>query len=217
MENKLAEITARIGNAESWLDFLEDANKAMEKEPPATKSEVDQLWCKIDDLENRARRNNLRFVGFPEGCKGWDALSFLRDNIPQLLELNFPGGIEIDQVHISNARRRPEGDIPPQAIITRFLKFQNREQITEATRRKGKVLWNGHHIMVFLDYSRLVAETRAKFNQCKQLLHERCIKFSLIYPATLVVKLPEGRREFDNPKKAAGFIHSLPLSSSSYF
>ncbi|XP_078146112.1 N-acetylaspartate synthetase-like [Centroberyx gerrardi] len=40
----------------------------METDPPATKSEVEQLRRKIDDLENRSRRNNLRFDGFPEGC-----------------------------------------------------------------------------------------------------------------------------------------------------
>ena len=208
VESKLAEITTRIGNAEARLDFLEDAHKVLETDPPATKTEVEQLRRKIDDLENRSRRNNLRFVGFPEGCEGRDALSFLRDTIPQLLHLDYPNGVEI-------ARRRPDGDLPPRAILARFLKFQDRERIAAAARKIGRVTWKGHHIMVFPDYSRSVVEMRSKFNQCKQLLHERRIKFSLMYPAVLVIKTAEGRREFDDSMKAIGYIRSLPTAGSS--
>ncbi len=215
VESKIAEITTRIGDVERRLDFLEDANKALENNPPATKTEVEQLRRKIDDLENRSRRNNLRFVGFPEGCEGRDALSFLRQTIPQLLHLDYPEGVEIDRAHRTIARRRSDGDLLPRAIIARFLRFQDRERISTAARKAGRVTWNGHHIMVFPDYSRPVVEMRSKFNQCKQLLHDRRVKFSLMYPAVLVIKTADGRREFDDPKKAINFIHSLPTTNVS--
>lgn len=215
VENKLADISARISNAEFRLDFLEDANKAMEADPPATKSEVERLRQKIDDLENRSRRNNLRFVGFPEGCEGQNAPTFLRETIPQLMHLDYPNGIEIDRAHRSLTKRRPDGDHTPRAILARFLRFQDRERIAVAARKMGRVSRNGHHIMVFPDYSRPVVEMRSKFNQCKQMLHERRVTFSLMYPATLVIKATAGRREFDDSKKAVGFIRSLPAASSS--
>ena len=209
VEAKLSDIGTRLGNAESRLDFLEDANRALEANPPATQSEVETLRQKVDDLENRSRRNNLRFVGFPEGCEGSDALAFLRKVVPQMLNIVFPGGLEIDRAHRSLARRRPDGQ-PPRAILARFLRFQDRERIAEAAQKMGKVNWDGHHIMVFPDYSKLVTEKRAAFNQCKRLLHERRVKFSVLYPAVLTLKTAEGKREFTDPKKALDYIRSLP-------
>ncbi|KAJ8379104.1 hypothetical protein AAFF_G00231090 [Aldrovandia affinis] len=84
-----------------------------------------------------------------------------------------------------------------------------RQRIAEAAPKIGKVSWDGHHIMVFPDYSKLVSEKRAAFNQCKRLLHKRRVKFSLMYPVVLTLKV-EGRREFTDPKKALTYIRSLP-------
>lgn len=41
--------------------------------------EILTLKDKVDDLENRSRRNNLRLVGFPEGVEGRDAVSFVEE------------------------------------------------------------------------------------------------------------------------------------------
>lgn len=49
IESKLAEITSRIGYAEARLDFLKDANKALE-----TETKIEQLCGKINDLESRS-------------------------------------------------------------------------------------------------------------------------------------------------------------------
>uniref|UniRef100_A0A3P8PYG8 L1 transposable element RRM domain-containing protein n=1 Tax=Astatotilapia calliptera TaxID=8154 RepID=A0A3P8PYG8_ASTCA len=209
VEAKLADMVTRISNAESRLDFLEDASRALKENPPATSDEVNALRQKLDDIENRGQRNNLRFAGFPEGCEGSDALAFVRNAIPQLLKVDFPGGLEIDRAHRSLVRRKPDGH-PPRVIIARFLRFQDREQIMEAARRLGQLNWNGHRIMIFPDYSKLVTDKRAAFNPCKRLLHERKIKFSLLFPAVLVLKMTEGRREFTDPKKAQDYILSLP-------
>ncbi len=152
-------VAAHLGNTESFIDFLEDANKALQANPPATHSEVEILWQKVDDLENRSRWNNLRFMRFLEGCEGQDAVASLHD-VPQMLNMDFPEGLKIDCVHRSLARHKPDGQ-PPRAILARFLRFQEREQIAEAARKMGKVSWDGHHIMVFPDYSKLVTEKRA--------------------------------------------------------
>lgn len=76
VEAELSDIATRLSDVEPRIDFLKDANKALEENPPATKSEVEVLRQKLDDLENRIRQNNLRFIGFPEGCEGQDAAAF---------------------------------------------------------------------------------------------------------------------------------------------
>ena len=52
----MSDIAAHLDNIESRIDFLEDANKALEANPPATQSELETLQQKVDDLENRSRR-----------------------------------------------------------------------------------------------------------------------------------------------------------------
>lgn len=37
---------------------------------------VQTLLAKVDDLENRSRRNNICLVGIPERAEGSDAVSF---------------------------------------------------------------------------------------------------------------------------------------------
>ena len=210
VENKLTEISERLNHVEARLTFLEEANQELQENPPATREEVELLRQKLDNIENRERRNNLRFVGFPEECEGGDARAFLCDNIPKTWNIDFAERLEIDRAHRIGARRQSEpGQTPrPRALIARFLRFQDRERIVEAA-RKGKVTWNGHNVMVFPDYSKIVTDKRLRFNECKKLLHDRRMKFSLVFPALLVIRAPEGRREFDDPKKARAYIHSL--------
>uniref|UniRef100_A0AAV2L1E9 L1 transposable element RRM domain-containing protein n=1 Tax=Knipowitschia caucasica TaxID=637954 RepID=A0AAV2L1E9_KNICA len=206
-ESKLVDIACRISNVEGCLGFLEDAQERLE-----AFKEVEVLREKLDDVENRERRCNLRFVGFPESCENNDAVAFLEGIIPTLFDIDFAKGLEIDRAHRLGAiPRRQDGDqsTRPRAIIARFLRFQDRERIAEAARKKGNVIWGGRRIMVFPDYSRMLNEKRAKFKDCKKLLHDKNICFSLNYPAVLVVKTAQGPMRFEDHKRAISFIHLL--------
>lgn len=211
-ESKIADIADRIGEVENRLCFLEDEHERRKANPAATADEVAVLQQKLDDIENRERRNNLRFVGFPEGCEDKDAVHFLEETIPKIFNLDFPKGLEIERAHrIGAPPRRYDGDQPPRAraLIARFLRVQDRNRIAEAARKLGDVSWEEHRVMVFADYSKLLSDKRAKFNECKKLLHNKQMRFSLVYPAVLVVKTPQGPRRFDDQKKALTFISSL--------
>ncbi|RVE58519.1 hypothetical protein OJAV_G00210120 [Oryzias javanicus] len=211
-ESKLADIANRICEVESRLCFLEDAHRAQEGNPSASKAEVETLRQKMDDFENRERRNNLRFMGFHEGCEEDNAVKFLEEIIPKIFNINFPKGLEIERAHRLGSRPgRGEGSqaLRPRPIIARFLRFQDRDRIAEAARKMGTVTWERRRIMVFADYSKLLSDRRMKFRECKKLLHEKNIRFSLNYPAVLMVKAPQGPRRFEDHKEALAFITSL--------
>ena len=96
------------------------------------------------------------------------------------------------------------------------LRFQDHIRIAEAARKMGNVTWEEHRIRVFADYSKLLSERRAKFNECKKLLHDKHIHFPLNYPAVLNMVLnPQGLRRFEDHKKASTFCaHSKSFWSS---
>ncbi|KAJ1205489.1 hypothetical protein NDU88_000923 [Pleurodeles waltl] len=47
------------------------------------------LQSKLIDLEDRSRRDNVRFLGFPENIEGADIHSYLRETLPKLTGLTF--------------------------------------------------------------------------------------------------------------------------------
>lgn len=60
------------------------------------------LMDKVEDLENRSRSANLRFVRAPESAEGRDMLRFMARLIPQLLvQDNFPTPSAIERAHHS--------------------------------------------------------------------------------------------------------------------
>ncbi|KAJ1132418.1 hypothetical protein NDU88_010731 [Pleurodeles waltl] len=52
------------------------------------------LGSKLTDLEDRSRRDNVRFIGFPENIEGEDLHRFLRDILPRLTDTVFEPTLE---------------------------------------------------------------------------------------------------------------------------
>ncbi|KAJ1199456.1 hypothetical protein NDU88_003290 [Pleurodeles waltl] len=79
IETKLGTMEERIVAVEEDVDSLKQQNVMQESQM------TDVMW-KLEDLENRYRRNNLRFLGIEEGLEGND----IRDYMIKLLQKAFP-------------------------------------------------------------------------------------------------------------------------------
>lgn len=208
MEEKMADVLMRMQSAEARLDTLEEAEKERSDHPPALAAEVEKLSAKLVEHEDRDRRVNLRIVGFPEQCEGGDAMSFMSKALPEILELDFPGGLDLERAHRTLAPHRPGA--PPRAFVVRFLRFQQRERVRNAAREKGDVRWRNHKISVYQDFSKATQDRRHAFLECKRLLHSAKIPFGIAYPAVLNFTAPSGARQrFDDSKRALRFIKEL--------
>lgn len=60
----------RTGATENCTSPVEDTLTPLFTTVQEATSELAALWGKVNDLENGSRRNNLRYVGFPEKCEG---------------------------------------------------------------------------------------------------------------------------------------------------
>ena len=60
----------RVTEAEGRVSELEDTVKELRSTVSRLSSKTSELEFRAEDAENRARRNNLRFVGFPEDIEG---------------------------------------------------------------------------------------------------------------------------------------------------
>ncbi|KAJ1157201.1 hypothetical protein NDU88_009916 [Pleurodeles waltl] len=63
------------------------------------------LRSKLTDLEDRSRRDNVRFLGFPESIEGEDLHGFLRDVLPRMTGTTFDPPLEFQQAHRLGPRR----------------------------------------------------------------------------------------------------------------
>ncbi|KAJ1110637.1 hypothetical protein NDU88_007985 [Pleurodeles waltl] len=67
------------------------------------------LRSKLIDLEDRSRKDNIRFLGFPENVKGADIHSYLRETLPKLTGIIFdpppPGISKAAQARSQMAKR----------------------------------------------------------------------------------------------------------------
>ncbi|KAJ1178040.1 hypothetical protein NDU88_003289 [Pleurodeles waltl] len=79
IETKLCAMEERIVAVEEEVDTLKQQNAMQENQM------TDVMW-KLEDLENRQRRNNLRFLGIEEGLEGND----IRGYMIKLLQGTFP-------------------------------------------------------------------------------------------------------------------------------
>lgn len=215
VESKLSSLISRMAEVEKRMEWLEDADKKMraslEANRLATKAEVEDLRDKLDDLENRSRRNNLRFVGVPEGKESGDMTPFIQKLLAAILDWDDTvQPPEIDRAHRAPTPRPNPGE-RPRVILVRFLRSADRELILRTARNKSELLWEGNRIMIFPDFARATQMKRDKFRECKKALRERNMKFALLYPAILRVDCNGGQKRFEDPKRAMEYIQGIAV------
>ncbi|KAJ1115720.1 hypothetical protein NDU88_003942 [Pleurodeles waltl] len=131
MDNAMAALTAEtrsmrleIAGFQSQISGLDHRVAAVESQV-ALQTDRDQelfhLRSKLTDLEDRSRRNHIRFLRFPEGIEGTDILSYLRDTLPKLTDTTFDPPLEFQRAHRLGLKRQ-NGKDHPRPIIACFLR-----------------------------------------------------------------------------------------------
>lgn len=66
MKSELKAVIVRVTEVEDRISSNDDDIASLQTQNSAMKATVEKLVLKVDDLENRSRRFNLRLVGLPE-------------------------------------------------------------------------------------------------------------------------------------------------------
>ena len=190
--SKLSELTTKISVEQNNRERLEKENKSIREDfmrfsvhydedvklvkddilavasTSASSSSVESMKDKMDDLEGRSRRNNLRFSGIHEGSEfGYDHYSmeeFLISIIRQDIGVNLPPGA-IQRAH----RVGPKKPNAPRQIIACFVNHLDKENVRK-TAIKKKPHFYETRIYVNEDFTASVMKKR------RVLLQEQKIK-----------------------------------------
>lgn len=169
------------------------------------KKENEQLQLKVDDLENRSRRCNVRITGIPEGAEANQPTSFIESCLGEIFGPDtFPRPLTVDRAHRLAVQRRRDG--APRPFIACIHHFQMKQRIMQLAREKGPLSYRGSEIHIYADYSADVARKRAAFAPVKIRLRTAGYQFSLRFPAKLRVVADGSRHEFNTPAEVAAFL-----------
>lgn len=216
VKKDVREFSARMDEAEGRISTVEDTVNAEKSKADVLAKQVSLLTNKLDDLENRSRRSNLRIVNVPEKTEGNDAIAFLEKWLPEVLgPATFPSPPLIERAHRLPGRTQPNRSTAPRVIIVKFLNFQDKVRVMRASRSKGKVIYAGQEIMFFPDLSAELHRRRRGFDQAKQQLRSMNIRYGIVYPAKLRVSSDGQTREFGTPADAEKFIQRLQNTEDS--
>ena len=128
-------ITVRVMGAEDRISTNQDDITSLLANNVAMKATIKELAVKVDDLENRSRRSNLRQVGVPEGSEGTDRCMFLEGWLPKVLGADtFPGPLIIERAHRlgtaneASMANRAGQSARPRVVIMKLLNYAARRE-----------------------------------------------------------------------------------------
>lgn len=206
VHQELKEHSKTIEEAEQRLGNVEDEMTAILTRLTALEQLTKEQAEKIDDLENRSRRNNLRIVGLPESYPQHALKDLCQRTIPSLLGLN--RNCTIERAHRLGIPH-PDQKVPRQTIV-KYLHYPDKTEILARFKGKKRLTFEGHNLLLFADYSVEVTRKRKLFSPICTTLFEKHVRFSLAYPAVLRFTSKEGRQlTFKDPEDAKHYWDTL--------
>lgn len=196
MEGALNEVDRRVGETEKTCQELRTENKS--------------LWAKLNDLEGRSQRLNLKFVGINEGEEQGHTSQFISDLITDLFgHDHFPKPVKIDRAHRA-LLPKPSAGQRPRTIIAKIHHDRDKDLILRLSREKFPLEYKGRRIHIFPDYTPEVTAQRRAFAPITSALRAAGVKWSLRFPAKLTISHNGKSLSFASPEDAKKFVDDLP-------
>lgn len=191
----LQKLRDRVTETETRISHMEDELHPLHVTTEQLQHQLHMVLAKQDDMENRLRRCNLRFVAIPEESEGTDPPSFLENLlITSFGRAELYTSFVVERAHRLAAKPPPQG-APPRTFIAKMLNFRDRDTVLRLTRTKGNIPFKNGEIKVFPDFSAEVQKKRAQFTEAKRQLRIRHYSYAMLFPARLCI-VGEDRAHF---------------------
>lgn len=214
LQTALSETTSRIADLESVKAEHESRISDLEASFQEILSANKALRAKLDDLEGRSRRQNIKIVGLPENVESGRPTEFVEKLIPNLLGVeNFPAGIKVDRAHRTGPLP-PKGG-RPRIMIARLHHYPVKEMILRLARQHSPLKYDGAHISFFPDFTAEVLSQRRAFDGVKRKLKEAGIRYGMLFPARLLVTQGTTKKIFGSVSDAESFVNIITVQDPS--
>lgn len=201
----LASFQSRLCATETLAGDNFSALSEVEKTIKILKEQNAMLMDRVDDLENRSRRANIRILNVPENSeKGQSTVKFVSEMLMEVMGQEvFEKLPELERAHRSLGPKPQEGR-PPRPLVICFHRFQEKEKALRWA-RQNEAKYKGSTLRIYPDISADLARKRATFKNVKQLLYQKNVRFQLLHPARLRVHHNDETFLFNTPEEAQQF------------
>jgi len=175
-----------IKDIKDMQDGLNSHIESTEEKFKSVKDEVKSLWDKIDDLENRSRRNNLVLYNIPEKSENNpnDCVDFMIMLARDFIKIN-----DKDMPKFQRAHRTPTGpprQHKPRPIHMQFATYQEKISFRKAAVAVFKTTtYNGWKLFIQDDLSARIQKNRKELVPVLKKLREEGKRPFFVYPAVL--------------------------------
>lgn len=202
IKEEINKFNKRLDEAETRIDGAETRIQTMEEIISEILRVQEEMRAKLTDQEGRARRQNIRVYGVPEGLEeGTTMITFLEHLLKSQLEFDDSTDLQIERAHRALARRDVDA-AKPRSIVARFASFRVKEEIVRRSWAKKGFSWRGNKINIDHDYAPEVLRERKKYSEVKRVLKNNNIHFKTRFPARLRVHYEEGMKEYKSAEEA---------------
>uniref|UniRef100_H2ZUY0 L1 transposable element RRM domain-containing protein n=1 Tax=Latimeria chalumnae TaxID=7897 RepID=H2ZUY0_LATCH len=211
LTNRISSVELRVNNLESGAVDRNERLDKLEEYMEYQAKYASELWDRIQDLENRSRRNNIRVIRVPEGTENNFSSNtvFLMGLLRDCLQLGPEISFEIERAHRSLGPKPSEGQ-RPRPIIACFLRFTDKSRVLNSAREMGSLSWQGEKIMVFPDMLPELAAQRHGSTPVRHKCKMLGLRYAMQYPAIFRITVAGQPRQFTDPEEALTFLQELP-------
>ncbi len=197
-QGRLVSMETRVG--ENFENLI-----AAEKVIKNLQTQNSSLLDRIEDLENRSRRSNLRIVNIPEGSENnQDPVKFVSEMLKEVTGTEvFDEPPILERAHRSPGQKPTDGQ-KPRPFVVCFHRFQDKERLLRWS-QSHEIQYKGNAVRIYPDLSVALSKKHALYNGIKQSLYQKGIRFQLLYPARLRVTFEEQTFIFNSPEEAKQF------------
>lgn len=168
LEGARAEQDSCISELETLCQDIVAANKA--------------LHAKLDDLEGRSRRQNIKITVLQEKVENGCPTEFVEKLIPALLGAqNFPSGVKVDCAH--HIGPQPANGGRSHMLIARIHHYPVKELILRLSRQQSPLQFEGMRTSIYPNLTAEVLSQRQNFDGVKKKLKEAGVRYGLLFPA----------------------------------
>lgn len=207
LTHEIRELGHRTAELEIRMDNVTTSMELQDKHISSLRDENLHLNSKLEDLENRSRRSNLRFRGIPENVTDLQATltAMIQELVPTLpLER-----LEMERAHRALTRKNPDG--PPRDIIVKFLYFRTKEAILQAVRDKPSLEFQGYTYQVFADLAPSTIAKRRELRPFLQILQRHQIAYRWGFPFRLSFTFHGRHHSGTTPSEIRDILRELRL------
>lgn len=210
MRAEMRAITSRLSRVEDRKMAISEATQDHAYRLDSHSEIIRDLYRRVEDLDNRGRRHNIRVRGLTESTPPGQLEATVVSIFNDLLERPPDSPLSLERCHRA---LRPQGppSAPPRDVITYVTSFQLKEAILRKARDREMIQHGENTIQLYRDLSPITLQQRRALRPLLEVLRTRGIAYSWSFPFALAATVDDRTVTLQSPADMDKFCDALRI------